>query len=105
MKEFFVKFNLSDSEYLTALRLVAGAVCSVREINVDELEDFKVCVTESALIFKNCGYESVCALFGAGDGVTCEVYGEGGNPAEGDTELSLALISALVKECNIERKG
>ncbi len=55
MKKFSVEFNLRDSEYLTALRLVAGAVCSAGDFDVDTLEDFKVCVTESALILKNGG--------------------------------------------------
>ena len=43
MKEFEVKFNLADSEYMTALRLVTGAVCTVHGLDVDTLEDFKVC--------------------------------------------------------------
>lgn len=105
MKEFCVKFHLADSEYLTALRLVTGAVCSLHEIDLDTLEDFKVCVTESALILKNCGFESVTAAFCGKDGVTCTVTGEGGSPAEGENELSLALISALVDGCDIERRG
>ena len=61
MKKFSVEFNLRDSEYLTALRLVAGAVCSAGDFDVDTLEDFKVCVTESALILKNGGFEKVKA--------------------------------------------
>lgn len=104
MKEFIVKFQLADSEYMTALRLVTGAVCNAHEVDLDTLEDFKVCVTESAIILKNCGFESVVVTFG-GDGVQCTVAGEGGSPKEGDNELSLALISALVGECEISRRG
>ena len=33
------------------------------------------------------------------------MYGEGGTPKEGENELSLALVSALVKECDIVRRG
>lgn len=105
MKDFTVKFHLSDSEYMTALRLVCGAVCSARGLDVDALEDFKVCVTESAIILKNCGFESVTAVFSCSKGVECSVSGEGGKPKEGDNELSLALVSALVKECDIKRRG
>lgn len=105
MKEFTVKFHLSDSEYMTALRLVCGAVCSVHELDLDALEDFKVCVTESAIILKNCGFETVTAVFGGEEELTCEVYGEGGTPEKGDNELSLALISALVDGCDIVRNG
>lgn len=105
MKEFCVKFHLADSEYLTALRLVTGAVCSAHEVDLDTLEDFKVCVTESAIILKNCGFERAEVEFGGGDKVVCAVTGEGGKPKAGENELSLALISALVGECKIERRG
>ncbi len=105
MKEFCVKFRLSDSEYMTALRLVAGAVCSANDVDMDTLEDFKVCVTESAIMLKNCGFEAVSAVFGYDNGVYCAVSGEGGEPCEGENELSLALISALVGECDISRRG
>lgn len=105
MKEFTVKFHLSDSEYMTALRLCCGAVCSAHELDLDALEDFKVCVTESAIILKNCGFETVTAVFGGDEELACEVYGEGGTPKGGDNELSLALISALVESCDIVRSG
>lgn len=101
MKNFTVEFALCDSEYLTALRLAAGAVCSAADIDVDAIEDFKVCVTESALILKNCGFESVKAQFFREGGVGCEISGLGGSPKSADNELSLALISALVSECDI----
>ena len=104
MKDLSVKFDLADSEFFTALRLVAGALCSVAEKDVDAAEDFKVCVTESALILKNCGFKSVCASFSADGGVKAVLKGEGGQPAEADNELSLALIGALVEKCGIDRK-
>ncbi|MCI8370485.1 MAG: hypothetical protein HFE41_04830 [Clostridia bacterium] len=105
MKEFTVKFYLSDSEYMTALRLVCGAVGCNYELDLDALEDFKVCVTESAIILKNCGFETVTAVFGGEKELTCSVYGGGGSPCGGDNELSLALISALVGGFEIERSG
>lgn len=105
MKEFEVKFNLADSEYMTALRLVAGAVCNAHGLDVDTLEDFKVCVTESAIILKNCGFESARVVFCGKDSAECTVTGIGGAPCDGDNELSLALISALVGECEIKRRG
>ena len=105
MKKFSVEFNLQDSEYMTALRLVAGAVCSAADADVDMLEDFKVCVTESALILKNCGFESVKAVFDTDGGVSAAISGCGGQAKEGANELSLALIGALVKQCDISRNG
>lgn len=105
MKKLTVQFDLCDSEYMTALRLVSGAVCSAGDVDVDTLEDFKVCVTESALILKNGGFATVKAVFDTDGGVSAEISGEGGNPFEGENELSLALISALVKECDINKNG
>ena len=103
MKRFCVEFDLKDVEYMTALRLVAGAVCSAADTDVDVLEDFKVCVTESALILKNGGFESVRAEFDTEDGVSVSLEGIGGAAAEGDYELSLALIGALVSKCGISK--
>ena len=105
MKEFTVRFHLADSGYMTALRLVAGAVCALRDVDVEAAEDFKVCVTESAIILKDCGFESAKITFEGGDGAVCSVEGEGGAPSECENEFSLALISALVSDCGIERAG
>ena len=105
MKTFTVEFYLSDSEFLTALRLVAGAVCSAADIDVDALEDFKVCVTESALILKNGGFERVRAEFDTDKLVKATLTGFGGEPENGDSELSLALIGALVESCDINRNN
>ncbi len=106
MKNFTVKFSLADSGYMTALRLVAGAVCSVCEKDVELAEDFKVCVTESVIILKNCGFEEAEVVFCAQDGfAVCSTCGLGGSPAEGENELSLSLISALVDECDIKKQG
>ena len=105
MKAFTVEFYLSDSEYLTALRLVAGAVCSSADVDVDELEDFKVCVTESALILRNGGFEKVKAVFDTENAITATLSGLGGNAKKGDSELSLALIGALVESCDINENN
>lgn len=103
MKTFSVRFFLCDSEYFTALRLVAGSVCSAKDVDVDALEDFKVCITESALILKNGGFEEVQADFVTDNGVSCTLCGIGGNPQLSDNELSLALIGALVSDCQIAK--
>ena len=42
MRRLSVEFDLNDREYMTALRLVAGAVYSAADVDVDLLEDFKV---------------------------------------------------------------
>ncbi len=105
MKDFNVEFCLADSEYMTALRLAVGAVCAAADTDVDGAEDMKVCVTESCLILKNCGFESAKIALSAEGGVHATVQGTGGNPTESDNEFSLALVSALVADCSLERQG
>ncbi|MGN1061006.1 MAG: hypothetical protein ACI4QN_04660 [Candidatus Coproplasma sp.] len=104
MKTFTVKFCLADSEFMTAVRLTVGAVCAVADVDIDATEDMKVCVTESCLYLKGCGYENVTVQLGCDGGVTATVCGEGGTPEDNDNGFSLALISALVSSCEIERK-
>lgn len=106
MKDFKINFSLSDSEYMTAVRLVVGAICSIADEDIDITEDFKVCVTESCLILKNGGFDEVELSFSVADGVMATVSGIGGAalPA-GDNEFSLALVSALVSSCEIEKQG
>ncbi|MDE7086929.1 MAG: hypothetical protein K2O67_01930 [Clostridia bacterium] len=104
MKDFCVEFHLADSEFMTALRLAVGAVCSIADADVDRAEDMKVCVTESCLILKRSGFERVKVTLGCEGGVSAVVHGLGGVPAECDNEFSLALVSALVSSCALERE-
>lgn len=105
MKDFKVEFNLADSEYMTALRLVVGAVCAAADTDVDGAEDMKVCVTESCLILRSCGFENAKISINCQSGVHATVRGEGGKPQDGNVEFSLALVSALVTSCTLEKKG
>ena len=105
MKEFCIEFCLADSEYMTALRLAVGAVCAAADTDIDGAEDMKVCITESCLILKACGFERVRVSLGYLGGVCAEVQGVGGQLHAGDSELSLALISALVSSCGLEKQG
>lgn len=105
MKSFNVEFCLADSEYMTALRLAVGAVCAVADVEIDSAEDMKVCVTESCLILKGCGFEGVKVSLGTDGGVHAVVEGVGGLPTACDNDFSLALISALVADCALEKSG
>lgn len=104
MKDFNINFCLADSEYMTAVRLAVGAFCATCDKDVDKIEDMKVCVTESCIILRDCGFERAQISLVKGDFVTCEVCGMGGTPSGCDNEFSLALVSALVADCNIERQ-
>lgn len=108
MRDFIIDFALSDSEYLTAVRLVVGAICSSADMDIDLTEDFKVSVTESCLILKNDGFERAQITFKGRTqncSVLAEIKGMGGKPVNGDNDFSLALISALVSSCEIEKDG
>ena len=103
MKDFCISFRLADSEYMTALRLAVGAVCAAADTDLDGAEDMKVCVTESCLVLKGCGFDRVKISLCGSNGVSAVVEGEGGNPQPCDNEFSLALVSALVSDCTLER--
>ena len=105
MKEFTVKLHLADSEYMTALRLAVGAVCSCANVDIDAAEDMKVCVTESCLILKGCGFESAEVVLKTSGGFVAEISGLGGTLTSCDNDFSLALVSALVSRVDIERRG
>lgn len=105
MKPFIIKFCLADSEYMTAIRLAVGAVCAAANIDVDGAEDMKVCVTESCLVLKGCGFENAEVALGCEGGVSATVQGFGGSPADCDNDFSLALVSALVTSCDIVREN
>lgn len=102
MKAFEIKFNLADKQYMTALRLAVGAVCSITDLDVDGAEDMKVCVTESCLILQGCGFENAHVSLSCDGGFCAVAEGEGGSPVAFDNGFSLALISALVTSCDIE---
>ncbi len=106
MKDFKIIFCLADSRYLTAVRLAVGGVCAAAELDIDAAEDFKVSVTESCLILKNCGFSEAEITLTANGGMGACICGlGGGQPCGGENEFSLALISALVSSCDIQRRG
>ena len=98
MEKFLVTLPLTG-EYLTTVRLTTGGLCALVGFNVDETEDFKVCVTESLLILKRNGYANASIAFGVGEALRCEILGVGerGEKADGfEDGISAALLSALI---------
>ena len=49
MDKFSIRLPLTG-EYLTTVRLTTAGLCSLAGLDVDFIEDYKVCVTESLLI-------------------------------------------------------
>ena len=98
MEKFSVILPLTG-EYLTTVRLTTGGLCALVGFNVDETEDYKVCVTESLLILKRNGYATASITFTVGEALRCEIVGVGARGEKVDAfedGISSALLSALV---------
>ncbi len=96
------KFSISTpltGEYFTTVRLTTGGLCALAGFDVDETEDFKVCVTESLLILKRNGFSAASVTFTVGEALGCRIVGEGACGEKEDAledEISRALLSALL---------
>ena len=105
MEKFTVTLPLTG-EYLTTVRLTTGGLCSLVGFDVDSAEDYKVCVTESLLIFKRNGYASARIEFTVGEALGCAITGEECyTQAEKnmEDELSYALLTALLGKVDFEK--
>lgn len=107
MEKFSVTLPLTG-EYLTTIRLTTGGLCSLVDFNVDETEDFKVCVTESLLILKRNGFSEAVIDFSVGEALGCAVRGKelSGEKADAfEDEISYALLSALLGKVEFIKDG
>ena len=107
MKELLsLRFPLG-SDILTTVRLATGGVCSLAGLNLDESEDCKVCVTESLLLLQHGGSRAARLAFYSDNGLKVEIASEeaGAPEPHAEDEISLALLSALVKNLAIEREN
>ena len=95
-------------EYFTTVRLAVGGLCALAGFDVDSMEDFKVCVTESLLILKRNGFTSASISLTLGEELACEIAGEGLCGEKEDTpenEISLVLLSALLGSVDFVNDG
>lgn len=107
MEKFSVILPLTG-EYLTTVRLTTGGLCSLVGFDVDEAEDYKVCVTESLLILKRNGFARAEIEFSVSEVLGCKVLGldEVGETADSfEDEISRALLSALVAKVDFTKQG
>lgn len=107
MDVFSVTLPLTG-EYLTTVRLTTGGLCALVGFDVDETEDFKVCVTESLLILKRNGYAAASIAFTVGEALRCDIHGTGERGKKEDVfedEISSALLSALVGNVSFTNDG
>ncbi len=110
MKTFFnFSLPLDDASLMTTVRLTVGGLAAAAGLDVDAGEDFKVCVTESLLIFKRNGYALANARFTLDNGIKASLTAEHPSVSREDCtledEISYALLGALVDEASFEKKG
>lgn len=100
MDKFTITLPLSgEGEYFTTVRLTTGGICALVNFDVDDAEDFKVCVTESLLILKRNGYRAAEIQFTVSEMLSCKITGVCAteNIEESiEDEISYALLGALL---------
>lgn len=110
MREFFdFSLPLTSNNLLTTVRLTMGGLAAAAGMNVDDAEDFKVCVTESLLIFKRNGFPSASAHCVIDDGLEITLLAEHSddelqNGENEENEISFALVGALVDEVKFQKE-
>ena len=62
-KFFHFSLPLTDGTLMTTVRLTVGGITAAAGLDVDEGEDFKVCVTEALLIVKRNGFQEASVRF------------------------------------------
>ncbi len=105
MEKFKISFPL-ESEYFTTVRLTTGGLCALADFDVDSIEDFKVCVTESLLILKRNGFLNAEVSFTVGEMLSCEIVGvnQSGEVQDGfEDEISYALLNALLGQVDFKK--
>lgn len=105
---FEFKLSITGNTLMTTVRLTVGGLAAAAGLDVDGVEDFKVCVTESLLLFKRNGFTEARAKFFVNDGEITgyiEALSQSGAKEGGEIEdeISYALLGALVDEIEFER--
>lgn len=107
-ENFLMRVPLGGADYFTTVRLAVGGICAMAGADLDAAEDFKVCVTEALLILKRGGALCADVSFEIGGGVKAKAKSVTCGKAEysdGDNEISLALLGALVDEATYTKDG
>lgn len=109
MKEYFdFSLPLTGNGLMTTVRLTVGGLAAAAGLNVDDAEDFKVCVTESLLVFKRNGAAAATAHCVIDEGLEVTLFSEGDeklNREESvENEISFALLGALVDEVKFQKE-
>ena len=106
MKELLSLRVPLGSDILTTVRLATGGVCSLAGLGLDESEDCKVCVTESLLLLLHGGCKTARIEFVRDEKLKVLLRGEGDGASEEsvEEEISVALLSALVDDLEMQKE-
>lgn len=110
MKEYFdFSLPLTGNGLMTTVRLAVGGLAAAAGLNLDDAEDFKVCVTESLLVFKRNGAVSATAHCVVKDGLEVTLFSETDAAwkveESVENEISFALLGALVDEVEFRKEN
>jgi len=100
--KFYLEFPLKK-EFFTTIRLTAGGICSQAGFDIEDIEDFKLCVSEACLILMRNDYCKAFVEFKINGGLSAIISG-GDCKKNNDMNdeiaenISLSLINELVSE-------
>lgn len=99
MKEITLRLPLKK-EYLLSVRLFLSGLLTSRNMNVEQMEDFKVAISEACLILMCEGFTGTELTVEMERDISVKVEGlqRQADFQRGDTAMSFQLISELVDE-------
>jgi serine/threonine-protein kinase RsbW len=71
---FYLELPLKK-EYFTTIRLATGGICSQAGFDIDDIEDFKLCVSEACLLLMRNDYCKAFVEFKINGGLTAVISG------------------------------
>jgi len=71
---FYLEIPLKK-EYFTTIRLTAGGICSQAGFDVEDIEDFKLCVTEACLLLMRNDFCKAFVEFKVNGGLSAVISG------------------------------
>jgi serine/threonine-protein kinase RsbW len=99
---FYLELPLKK-EYFTTIRLTAGGICSQAGFDIEDIEDFKLCVSEACLLLMRNDYCKAFVEFKVNGGLSAVISGgdcKKNNYMSDEVaeNISLSLINELVTD-------
>lgn len=106
---FYLELPLKG-EYFTTLRLATGGICSQAGFNIDDIEDFKLCVSEACLLLMRYDYCKAYIEFKINGGLFATISGgdckkQNNMRDKVQENFSLSLLKELVSDVEFVKTG